>query len=344
LRSLNTFRKYGFGRRRLLGCAFAALAGVCFAVSAFAVDPTRNVSQYVHDSWGTERGWPGGSITAIAQSSDGYLWIGTDKGLVRFDGLSFHQVQLAYPDPIWIGPVRSFIVDASDNLWILLEDNVVFRYHSGNFQVIRRETGNGTTAMARGTSGAVLLSSLADGPVTYSDNRFRSLSSSVLPTGAAGVANSEAPEQQAAPVSWFDRLAGPTTWAISMAQTDDGKIWLGTEHRGLFYLQDGRVSSASNGRDDTKINCLLPLQNSELWVGTAKGVLRWNGTKLTLAGVPSISSQSRRTLHSSRPGLEHLGWHEPRTVSVQREWGFVTEYHWTGNCALRRSGGKHLDR
>ena len=72
-----------------------------------------------------------------------------------------------------------------------------------------------------------------------------------------------------------------------MAQTDDGKIWLGTERRGLFYLQEGRVSSASNGRDDTKINCLLPLQNSELWVGTAKGVMRWNGTELTSAGVPS---------------------------------------------------------
>jgi PAS domain S-box-containing protein len=72
-----------------------------------------------------------------------------------------------------------------------------------------------------------------------------------------------------------------------MAQTDDGKIWLGTERRGLFYLQKGRVSSASNGRVDTKINCLLPLQNSELWVGTAKGLLRWNGKELTSAGVPS---------------------------------------------------------
>jgi ligand-binding sensor domain-containing protein len=72
-----------------------------------------------------------------------------------------------------------------------------------------------------------------------------------------------------------------------MAQTDDGKIWLGTEHRGLFYLQNGRVSRASHGRDDTKINCLLPLQNSELWVGTGKGVLRWDGTKLTLTGLPS---------------------------------------------------------
>jgi len=287
LRSLNTFRKYGFGKRWLLGCVLAALAGVCFAVSAFALDPTRTVSQYLHDSWGNERGWPGGSITAIAQTSDGYLWIGTDKGLVRFDGLTFHHFQLAQPDPIWIGPVRTLIVDASDNLWILLQDTLVFRYHSGNFELIRGETANGTTAIARGSSGAVLLSSLAEGTVTYSDNRFRSLSPSTLPTDAARAANGEAPNQRATPFSWFDRLAAPTTWAISMAQTDDGKIWLGTEHRGLFYLQDGRVSRASNERDDMKINCLLPLENSEFWVGTAKGMLRWSGTKLTAAGVPS---------------------------------------------------------
>ncbi len=289
MRSLNTYREDGFGRRWLLRCAITGLAGVCFAVSASALDPTRTVSQYLHDSWGTERGWPGGSITAVAQSSDGYLWIGTDKGLVRFDGLNFHQFQLAHPDPIWIGPVRTLVVDASDNLWILLQNTLVFRYQNGNFELIRGETENGTTAMARGASGAVLLSSLAEGTLTYSDTRFRSLSSAALPADAARVANSEAPDQRA--FSWFDRLTAPTSEVISMAQTDDGKIWLGTESRGLFYLKEGRVSSASNGRDDTrdetKINCLLPLQNSELWIGTAKGVLRWSGTKLTLAGVPS---------------------------------------------------------
>jgi PAS domain S-box-containing protein len=287
LRSLNTYREDCLRRRWLLRCAIAGLAGVCFAVSAFALDPTRAVSQYLHDSWGTERGWPGGSITAIAQSSDGYLWVGTDKGLVRFDGLNFHQFELAHPDPIWIGPVRTLVGDASDNLWIMLQNTLVFRYQNGNFELIRGETENGTTAMARGTSGAVLLSSLAEGTLTYSDNRFRSLSSAALLTDAARVANSEAPDQQATPFSWFDRLAAPTSVVISMAQTDDGKIWLGTEHQGLFYLQNGRVSSVSNGRVDTKMNCLLPLQNSELWVGTAKGVLRWSGKKLTLAGVPS---------------------------------------------------------
>jgi ligand-binding sensor domain-containing protein len=230
---------------------------------------------------------PGGSITAIAQTSDGYLWIGTDKGLVRFDGLNFHQFERAHPNPILIGPVRTLLVDASDNLWILLQNTQVFRYQNGNFELIRGEAENGTTAMARGTSGAVLLSSLAVGTLTYSDNRFRSLSSAALLTDAARVANGEAPDEQATPFSWFDRLAAPTSVVISMAQTDDGKIWLGTERRGLFYLQEGRVSSALNGRVDRNINCLLPLQSSELWVGTAKGVLRWNGTELTLAGVPS---------------------------------------------------------
>ncbi len=286
MRSSTTFREDGLGRRGLLRRAMAVLAVVCFAVSASALDPTRTVSQYLHDSWGAERGWQGGSITAIAQSSDGYLWIGTDKGLIRFDGFTFHQFQLAQPDPIWIGPVRTLTVDASDNLWILLQDTQVFRYHSGTFELIRGETQNSTTAMARGTSGAILFSSLAEGTLTYSGNRFRSLSSPALPTGAAEAAHSEAPDQRGTPFSWFDRLAASNAWAISMAQTDDGKVWLGTERRGLFYLQGGRVSSASNGLDDTKINCLLPLQNSELWVGTARGVLRWDGRKLTSAGVP----------------------------------------------------------
>ena len=175
MRSLNTYREDGFGRRWLLRCAIAGLAGVCFAFSASALDPTRAVSQYLHDTWGTERGWPGGSITAIAQTADGYLWIGTDKGLVRFDGLNFQQFELAHPDPIWIGPVRTLVVDASNNLWILLQNTLVFRYQNGNFELIRGETENGTTALARGTSGAVLFSSLAEGTLTYSDNRFRVL-------------------------------------------------------------------------------------------------------------------------------------------------------------------------
>jgi len=245
------------------------------------------MSQYLHNSWGAERGLPGGSVTAIAQTSDGYLWIGTDRGLARFDGLNFRQFERAYPDPLQIGPVRMLVADASDNLWILLQNTQVYRYHDGIFEPIRGWTEGGTTAMARGTSGAVLLSTSAAGVLTYSENRFRSLSSASLLADTSRVANSETIDQRTTPFNWLDRLASPTSLVISMAQGNDGKIWLATDRRGLFYLQEGRISSVSNGRVDTKISCFLPLQNSELWVGTTHGVLRWNGKELTSASVPS---------------------------------------------------------
>src|SRR5215470_7179032 len=225
--------------------ALVGLAALCVTVSGAALDPTRALSQYLHDSWGAEKGLPGESITAIAQTSDGYLWIGTDKDLVRFDGLNFRQFERAHPDPILIGPVRALVVDASDNLWILLQNTQVFRYHNGVFEPIRGWTEGGSTAMARGTSGAVLLSSFGAGTLTYSENHFRSLSSATLLADAARVANNEAPDERATPFSWFDRLASPTSLVISISQTDDGKIWLATERRGLFYLQDGRISSVS---------------------------------------------------------------------------------------------------
>jgi len=304
LRSLNTFREYGFGRRWLLRCAIAGLAALSFVVSASALDPTRAVSEYLHNSWGTEKGWPGGSITAIAQTSDGYLWIGTDKGLVRFDGLNFYQFERAHPDPILIGPVRELLADASDNLWILLQNTQVFRYHNGNFELIRGEAENGTTAIAQGTSGAVLLSSLAVGILTYSDNRFRTLSSVALLADAARVEKGEAPDQRSTPFSWNydmmpDRQPPLTSLVVAMAQTEDGKIWLGTERRGLFYLQEGRVLSASNGRGDTKINCLLPLQKLRIVGRNGKGcgALEWNGAYLSRR--TDISSPSRRAFHSS---------------------------------------------
>jgi len=286
LKSLSTFLDEAFGRRLLFRYAILGLA-LCLAVPGSALDPTRVASQYLHDSWGPERGLPGESITAIAQTSDGYLWIGTDRGLVRFDGLNFRQFERAYPDPMLISAVRTLVVDASDNLWILLQNTQVFRYHNGIFEPVRGWAAGGTTAMARGTSGAVLLSSSAAGTLTYSENRFRSLSSAALLADAARVANSDAPDERATPFSWRDRLASPTSLVVSTVQTDDGKIWLATEDRGLFYLEQGHISSVSNSRPDTKINCFLPLQNSELWIGTANGMLRWNGKELTSAGVPS---------------------------------------------------------
>ena len=54
---------------------------------SFALDPSLDVSQYAHTSWKIRDGFTKGKINAIAQTPDGYLWLGTDFGLLRFDGV-----------------------------------------------------------------------------------------------------------------------------------------------------------------------------------------------------------------------------------------------------------------
>lgn len=56
------------------------------------MDPNRAMSQYIREQWAVDQGFPRGPVYAINQSSDGYLWIGTQSGLVRFDGLKFRLI------------------------------------------------------------------------------------------------------------------------------------------------------------------------------------------------------------------------------------------------------------
>ena len=263
-----------------------------FAESAAATDQNRMLSQYLRDFWGTEKGFPVGSVSTIAQTADGYLWIGTDKGLVRFDGLNFRRFEQAGPGSFAIGPVRALLEDAHGSLWILVQDTKLFRYHDGTFELIRGEAENGTTAMALGTSGQVLLSSAAMGVLTYDGKQFVPALPAPRSADSRNAAHREIPDERSARFSWSygnmpDRLASGTSVVVSVAATADGKIWLGTENQGLFYLREGRVYAPENGLPNAKINCLVPLENSELWIGTSKGVLRWNGTALTRAGVPA---------------------------------------------------------
>ena len=71
-----------------------AAASLCFALlgsasSLRALDPAKTLTQYAHDSWTTQTGLPQNSEWAVAETRDGYLWIGTQEGLVRFDGTRF---------------------------------------------------------------------------------------------------------------------------------------------------------------------------------------------------------------------------------------------------------------
>src|ERR1700685_3798256 len=80
-----TIRQCGLFSWAVATCLFSAL--LCRPASA--LDPNRKISQYGHTAWRIQDGVFSGAPHAITQTTDGYLWIGTEAGLWRFDGVRF---------------------------------------------------------------------------------------------------------------------------------------------------------------------------------------------------------------------------------------------------------------
>jgi signal transduction histidine kinase/ligand-binding sensor domain-containing protein len=239
---------------------------MCLVSAAFALDPARRISQYVHDKWGYDRGFIGGSINAIRQSADGYLWIGTERGLVRFDGVSFTLVQVPMPDAPAMGPVRGLVSDSKGNLWIRLEGPRILFYRDGKFEDSYTSLdlqGITFTATASDYDGRVLLSGLGDKTLRYQGGRLETM------------VNAE---------------ENPGT-VISIAATQDESVWLGTEDNGLFRVRHTRISRVAQDLKDLKINCLLPADTGGLWVGTDHGVYLLQGGELVPTSLPSSLGQ-----------------------------------------------------
>ncbi|MCX6627488.1 MAG: histidine kinase [Candidatus Solibacter sp.] len=150
-----------------------AVFAVLSAGSALALDPSLRVSQYHKQYWQVEQGLPHSYVTAIAQNADGYLLVGTDEGLARFDGLNFRPLPsdpslrlskrwvsaalLARDSSLWLGTFDGMLVelrngqvrskhqmdgsvfdvhqDSTDSLWVSTR-NGVFRLENGKLQVV----------------------------------------------------------------------------------------------------------------------------------------------------------------------------------------------------------------
>jgi ligand-binding sensor domain-containing protein len=269
LRSLNIFPERKAKRRWLCIWLAAGFLVVGFLNVAYAIDPSRVPSQYIHDRWGVENGFPGGPVYAITQTTDGYLWIGTESGLVRFDGRNFRLMRDLNPASPGSGPVFGLTADLEGNLWLRSLGPMMMRYRDGELKNVKVDLGwpySAVTAMYTTTHGALLFSEMGSGAIQYRDKEFATLASAeMLPRS---------------PVS-------------AMAQTPDGDIWMGTRDAGLFRLSSGQTVAVNKGLPDQKINCLLAYGEKELWVGTDNGVARWNGSELTQVGIPPSLSRTQ---------------------------------------------------
>src|SRR5579859_505359 len=73
------------GLRKVQLSILLAVMPLVWCPGAYALDPALDVSQYAHTVWKVREGFTRGEIESIAQTPDGYLWLGTEFGLVRFD-------------------------------------------------------------------------------------------------------------------------------------------------------------------------------------------------------------------------------------------------------------------
>jgi ligand-binding sensor domain-containing protein/signal transduction histidine kinase len=235
------------------------LALICWVGEARGLNPDHTLSQYLREQWTADNDFPGGAINAIAQTSDGYLWMGTEKGLVRFDGANF---RLTSSFSEFSGdPVSGLTTDYNGRLCVIFWGAGVMCDRDGKFvnlaSILRRTTLEAASNW-REEGGISLFTDLIDGILQVRGETAHVLAApSVL----------------------------PPSLVLAMAETRDGKIWLGTA-AGLFYFEDGRTTRVT-GISDKKINCLLPVGDRELWVGTSKGLYRWNGALFSRVDLPS---------------------------------------------------------
>ena len=99
--------------------AGAMLAGMLIArTCAFALNPAPDVSQYAHTAWKIRDGFAKGSILSIAQTPDGYLWLGTAFGLYRFDGVRNVLWQPPPDQHLPSSTITSLVASRDGTLWI----------------------------------------------------------------------------------------------------------------------------------------------------------------------------------------------------------------------------------
>jgi signal transduction histidine kinase/streptogramin lyase len=215
-------------------------------------------SDYLTDVKTADDGLPDSSVTAIAQTPDGYLWIGTYNGLARFDGLRFVTFDPANTPALTHARIRKLSVDDQGTLWINAFDGSVTSLRQGSFAL--EWTGSGSL------DPDVTLVSSSSNQVTLLLHR--------------GFLRRKAPSAPAG-TGWEDLM--PPSRAVGALCLADraGTVWYRGQDKGLWRLvgKEFELLPPAAGLSGTRINCMTTDPQGRLWVGTEKEIAFWDGTR-----------------------------------------------------------------
>jgi signal transduction histidine kinase/ligand-binding sensor domain-containing protein len=235
------------GRLYSTRAAWAAGLALWTALPGLALNPNHQITQYLHRIWQAQPGLSQTSIYAVTQTRDGYIWLGTQSGVVRFDGIRFspvEQLQQASLGDIW---ARAIAEDTAGNVWLTTNDLNLIRIGKNSVKVFTEKDGLPTKDF----------SCLVAGP-----------EGEMWACAATGLARFQGDR-----VEFHAFTSLPKNRPLDACRSSDGTIWAGggstvTSWNGSAFSQKPMRSVAG----DLIIRSLLCI-GQEVWVGTVKGLV-----------------------------------------------------------------------
>ncbi|MBV8114000.1 MAG: hypothetical protein JO300_04610 [Silvibacterium sp.] len=208
------------------------------AGTGFALDPHQSLRHYGYQSWQTDSGLPQNTVHAVLQSRDGYIWLATEGGLVRFDSIRFTVFTHKDTPQLESDLIYSLLEDRSGTLWISTSSGVA-RYRNRGFESVSLPGGSHAGvvwSLHEDRNGAIW--AMTPGGLAHFD-------------GAA-----------------FRTVQGipPLNEASRMVDGSNGSLWLGTSE-GLFEAPPGEPVRFQPVGQSTAIQAMALDKKGRLWAG-----------------------------------------------------------------------------
>jgi ligand-binding sensor domain-containing protein len=255
------------------------------AVRLAALDSQREITQYVQTAWSADSGLPQASVHAITQTKDGYLWIATEQGIARFDGVHFTAFSRRNTKEFPSDYVRALLASRDGSLWIGTDSGIVHRI-SDKFQTYAMKDGLSNAnvwALAESSDGSVWVGTEAglnrirngrvlraygpsDGLPGPKVRVIRHDQKGALWVGTDG--GLACLDPSTGHIASFTKRNGlPANSITSLAVTTSGSIWIGSYDGKLAYIDAGRISTFAQRLPASDITALLADRDGNLWIG-----------------------------------------------------------------------------
>lgn len=214
------------------------------------MDSQNFVTQYKLDIWQKERGYEQNQIYSIIQSRDGYLWLGTVDGLVRFDGIRFRVFNKDNTEQLKGNAVRTLCESRDGSLWIGTSDGGLSRLKNGTFTGYNSKTVHDfISAIVEDRNGDMWFGTRHNGIVHFREGKFTAY------TTGDGLPDNE---------------------IYSLCEDRAGDLWIGTPSGLTKRTPDGRfvTFNMKSGLLCEYIWSLFETKNGEIWIGTDNGLYR----------------------------------------------------------------------